>query len=156
MNTEKPQTNPNSNPNQNGNKIFIYITGAILLIGTLLITSTLFAPKAPQGPPQSQTISQKEIDTTRLEIDALKNQIKTINTNITKIYSNQQNLQTSLEATITSLENLQAESEETRKVLAKMYQRIRDIELQMETIGGGFNMRRPKASIPADRFPETP
>jgi len=137
-------------------KTVFIVSGSIALVGALLVALAAIPPKAPEPAPTQNLENQKTVDITRLEIQNLTKQTQTLNENIKKIYENQQSLQTSLTATITNIQTLQKESQDNREYIAKLYKRILDIELQLRTVGGGFNMKKSPPSIPQDQFPQSP
>jgi hypothetical protein len=137
-------------------KTIFLIAGGIAILGGLLVATAAIQPKRPEVKPTDPSETPAGIDTTALEVESLQKQTQTLTANLKKLYENQQNLQSSLTACIQNLQNLQKESRENREYIAKLYQRILDIELQLQTVGGGFNMKREKPTIPQDEFPQSP
>lgn len=137
-------------------KTIFLIAGGIAALGGLLVATAIVQPKRPEGQATQIPETPPAIDTTSLELESLQKQTQTLTANLKKLYENQQNLQTSLTACIQNLQNLQKESRENREYIAKLYQRILDMELQLQTVGGGFNMKREKPTIPQDAFPQSP
>lgn len=141
---------------EKSHKTIFIISGSIAVLGGLLVALAAIQPKRPEVNPNETAETSTTVDTTSLEIESLQKQNQALTANLKKVYENQQSLQSSLTACIQNLQALQKESRENREYIAKLYQRILDIELQLQTVGGGFNMKREEPSIPQDEFPQSP
>jgi hypothetical protein len=156
--TPEPDTNaPTETPNTKKRKppIALIITSIIGGVCAILLVPTFFIPRPPEPTYQETNPNTEAVDTTRLELNSIQEKIKTLQQNMDKVFQNQVNLQTSLEILVQNQTKKEASIKENRKYITSLYQRILDLELQLQTLGGGFNMKRKTElqNIPTDSFP---
>lgn len=114
------------------------------ICAALLLVQTITPPPTGKAPEAVEIIENQseQVSTESLEIRALKRKVKTLDENIKKIYSNQVELNKSIGDLVKNEENSKKTNKENRAYIAMMYQKILDIELQLENVGGGFNVRQ--------------
>lgn len=133
-------------------------TAAVFLV--LLVV--VFPPR--QGPPP-ETIKDHD-DNQTLSVDAL--QIKDLlarakiqEENLQKLYNNQVKFNDSVASMLRELEAQRKAAKENRAYLAMLYQKVLDLEMQMQNLGGGYNVRPKGKEDPinpmiGDTLPENP
>lgn len=145
-------------------KFIIPAIGAIFGLAAILILSSIFlSPKSGPAIADIQNANPSEvISTIDLQVQRLEKKTASIEENIKKIYSNQVKINESIGTLIQTDESIKVSQKDNRAYIAMIYQRVLDLELQVSSLGGGFNMKsRPKQEtinplIGTDEFPATP
>lgn len=128
-------------------KYLLPILGVVFAIATLTILITLIS--SPNSGPNIEEVrapdSTEKVSTIDLQIQRAEKKIFDIEANIKKIYSNQVKLNESIGELIKTDDATKVAQKDNRAYIAMIYQRVLDLELQVGSLGGGFNMKsRPK------------
>jgi septal ring factor EnvC (AmiA/AmiB activator) len=123
-------------------KIAIPALAGVFVISALLLLFTVFSPPKAGKPIQETKAEANEgINTMQLQVDAHEKRLKTCEENIKKIYNNQVELNKTLANINKDLDAIKNGTKDNKAYIAMMYQKVLDLELQVNSLGGGFNMK---------------
>lgn len=117
--------------------VIVAICAGVLLVQVLIPAREGKAPEEIVRAPQEEAVS-----TEILQIKSLIKRMEATEGNIRKIYDNQVEINRTIGELLASDETSKKTSKESRAYIAMMYQKLLDLELRMENVGGGFNVRQ--------------
>lgn len=121
--------------------------GLFLLAIALIGIQILFPPKSGIDTPASNPNTNgygEALDLTSLQVKALESKMTTAEENIKRMYANQVKLNESIASLLKEDENIRKVLKENRAYVALLYQKSLDLELQVQSLGGGFNVKPSK------------
>lgn len=95
------------------------------------------ATKPTETNPQNELLSTAQLQINRLETNLQKNE-----ENVQRIFNNQKQLTDAIETLGAELEQSRKTAKDQRAYIAMLYQKVLDMELKTESLGGGLSGRR--------------
>jgi predicted transcriptional regulator len=124
-------------------KNWYLILPAIMGMGAMLLLGNLAMPPKEGKEPEVEQINPNEdaVNINSLQIKSLWRRLEAAEENIRKIYNNQTELNRSISELLDAHKRTSKTDKENRAYIAMIYDKVLSLELQVQSLGGGFNVR---------------
>lgn len=124
--------------------LFVIAWALFGICALIILASIKSMPTARPSPTTQETVSTTEaISTETLQIRDLVRRMDQAEENIKKLYNNQLAINKKLSELVEADKLLEQGNKDNRAYIAMIYQKVLDMELQIKSLGGGFNLRNP-------------
>jgi len=118
------------------------ILGVFLLAALIILLGIVFPPKSGKSPDQlPNQNAQPGVDTQQLQINSLLEQQASTAGNLKKLYENQVKLNATIADLIKTSDAQKQVQKDNRAYIAMLYNKVLDLELQVQSLGGGYNVK---------------